>query len=322
MIKSMRAARFIEARLFSVEEFPVPVPGAGEILVRIDGCGVCKSEFGYWIGEVEGSAHPGAGGHEFYGVITELGDGVDPSWKGRVVTGITEDGGGYAEYLVSRPELLAPLPDNCRDQPILGEPYACAINAVLRAEARLGDAVLLIGCGYMGALALTLLKRSGVAPLVVAEVSPFNRELALRLGADRVIDPSASICKEEVDEITRGEGFDLVMEAAGNQKALDLATETVKIRGRIVSYGYHNTGGRRSIDMERWNFKGVDIVNGHERDPMVYMAGVRRALELFRWEKPGDLLLTHTFPLEEINAAFALIEERPTGFVKGLVTMR
>lgn len=317
----MKAARFHQTREFIIEERPCPAPKTGEVLIKVSGCGVCKSEFGYWIGEVEAPLHPGAGGHEFYGTVESTGEGVDPCWIGKTVTGILRDGGAYAEYLVAEEKLIASLPDNALDKPILGEPYACAINAVLRSEVRPGDSVLLIGCGYMGALALTMLKLSGAAPLTVAEVTSPNRELAQRLGATQVLDPSASAFQDQINEITGGKGYDVVIEAVGHQEALDIATKAVKIRGRIVSYGYHNTGGRRSIDMEQWNFKGLDIVNGHERDPQVYMAGVRRTLELFRWNTFNDLLITHSFPLNEINRAFATMEEHPQGFIKGIVTM-
>jgi threonine dehydrogenase-like Zn-dependent dehydrogenase len=106
-----------------------------------------------------------------------------------------------------------------------------------------------------------------------------------------------------------------VVECAGTQSALDTASRLVAERGRLVVAGYHQDGTRR-IDLQSWNWRGIDVVNAHERDPAAYVQGMREAAEL---DLDVDRLLTHRFPLERLGDAFAAAVERPPGFVKAWV---
>jgi threonine dehydrogenase-like Zn-dependent dehydrogenase len=115
--------------------------------------------------------------------------------------------------------------------------------------------------------------------------------------------------------------FDCVIEAVGSQEALDLAGELPRNRGRLVIAGYHQDG-RRTVDMQSWNWRGIDVINAHERDPQVYVSGMRRALDLIG---SGALdpspLFTHRVSLDNLPDAFTLLDSRPDGFMKALVKM-
>ncbi|MBW3609744.1 MAG: L-iditol 2-dehydrogenase, partial [Actinobacteria bacterium] len=90
-------------------------------------------------------------------------------------------------------------------------------------------------------------------------------------------------------------------------------------RGRLVIAGYHQDG-RRSIDMQMWNWRGLDVVNAHERDPRVYIGGIARAAEAIESGRLDPTqLYTHSFPLTDAGAAFEAAARRPDGFVKALV---
>ena len=117
----------------------------------------------------------------------------------------------------------------------------------------------------------------------------------------------------------RGGESDCVIECAGTQEALDTAAALVAERGRLVVAGFHQDGAR-TVDMQSWNWRGIDVINAHERDPAVYVDAMREAAEL---AAAGDLdvaaLVTHRFPLARLEEAFEAARTRPTGFVKAWV---
>jgi threonine dehydrogenase-like Zn-dependent dehydrogenase len=110
-----------------------------------------------------------------------------------------------------------------------------------------------------------------------------------------------------------------VIEATGQQWPLDLAAELTSVRGRLIIAGYHQDGPRQ-VNMQLWNWRGLDVINAHERDQSIYMKGIREAVDAAaRGELPFQSLCTHTFPLEQLSEAFQLLRSRPDGFVKALV---
>jgi threonine dehydrogenase-like Zn-dependent dehydrogenase len=112
-----------------------------------------------------------------------------------------------------------------------------------------------------------------------------------------------------------------VIEAAGEQITLDVASALVRERGRLIIAGYHQDGPRQ-IDMQSWNWRGIDVINAHERDLAVYVSGMRTAVDwLVRGVVDPRPFYTHTFPLQEIDRALDAAATRPAGFLKALVTM-
>ncbi|WP_012530119.1 alcohol dehydrogenase catalytic domain-containing protein [Citrifermentans bemidjiense] len=112
---------------------------------------------------------------------------------------------------------------------------------------------------------------------------------------------------------------DRVIEATGYQWPLDVAGELVRERGKIVIAGFHQDG-MRQVNVQLWNWKGVDVINAHERDPKVYLEGMLAGIEavdagLFAL----DELITHTYALEHLGEAYRALDQRPDGFLKGIV---
>jgi threonine dehydrogenase-like Zn-dependent dehydrogenase len=137
--------------------------------------------------------------------------------------------------------------------------------------------------------------------------------------AIRIRDDGVASVLQQVQVIVGSNGVERVIEAMGTQQALDIATGVAGIRARVAIAGYHQDGDRR-IDLQSWNWRGLDIINAHERDPREYVRGVRDALNAVA---AGVLdpspLLTHRFPLGELDSAFRMMEERPDGFLKAVV---
>jgi threonine dehydrogenase-like Zn-dependent dehydrogenase len=106
----------------------------------------------------------------------------------------------------------------------------------------------------------------------------------------------------------------------GKQWPLDLASAIVGFGGRLVVAGYHQDGPRQ-VNMQDWNWKGIDVINAHERDPRVNLRGLNEAVAAVAGGRV-DLaaLLTHRFALAELNEAVAATRDKPAGFVKAVVT--
>jgi threonine dehydrogenase-like Zn-dependent dehydrogenase len=103
------------------------------------------------------------------------------------------------------------------------------------------------------------------------------------------------------------------------QHTLDLASALTAEGGRLVIAGYHQDG-TRTVDMQSWNWRGIDVVNAHERDPEVARRGMRAAAQAVAdgW-LDLEPLITHRFGLDDLDAAMALMEQRPPGFMKSVM---
>jgi threonine dehydrogenase-like Zn-dependent dehydrogenase len=313
----MRIAALRGPESFEIEEAPVPSIEPDEVLVRVVVSGVCASELEPW---VEG---PPAGevrypGHEVSGVVESVGAEVTTLAPGdRVGVWVTER--GFAEYVAVRAAYCFPAGDGPLDL-ALAEPLACSVNAVELADPRLGDDVVIIGAGFMGNLVQVLTALRGPRQLIVADTRPDALARAAALGATRVVDVTRESLPDVVRSLTDGRGADLTYECTGTQPALTTCGDTTRMSGKIAIVGYHQ-GAERSIPLSYWNWMAFSIVNGHFRDVDVILRGMEVGMRLVSSGVLSlDGLVTHRFPLEEINSAFATLRDKPEGFVKAVIT--
>jgi NADPH2:quinone reductase len=301
----MRAAQLIGPREIQVVKVAEPTPAAGEVLVRLRACGICASDLNAWRGVagIEFPLEPGAPGHETWGEVVDLGSGVDSLRAGQCVTGMLWN--GLAEFGVARAENLVAL-----DTPLLGEPLACAMNIIRRAGP--SDVVAFVGFGYLATLCAQLLP-SGTRWTAFSRRAE-SRLLAISLGAEAV-HSFDNVPSELWDSVP------LVIEAAGVQQTLDFATWLTAYGGRLIIAGYH-ADGPRTVNMQSWNWKGIDVINAHDRQAAVFVRGLHDGLRLVA-ERDLDLstLQTHEFGLGDVAAAFSVAENRPPGFQKSVVRL-
>jgi threonine dehydrogenase-like Zn-dependent dehydrogenase len=195
------------------------------------------------------------------------------------------------------------------------------MNIFRRAAIGKDDTVAIIGIGFLGAL-LTELATAAGARVIAISRRAFALKFAQEKGAAHVLqlDDHAAII-DEVKRLTSGNFCDVVIEAVGKQGSLDLAGELTRERGRLVVAGYHQDGPRQ-VNMQLWNWRGLDVINAHERDPAVYLDGMRAAAQAV---EAGLLnpqpLYTHRFSLEQLAEALNMSAARPEGFMKALVLM-
>jgi 2-desacetyl-2-hydroxyethyl bacteriochlorophyllide A dehydrogenase len=313
------AAVFMGDRQIRTEEVIVRDPAPGEIRVRLQGCGVCASNLPVWDGRpwFDYPCAPGSPGHEGWGIVDAVGDGVIDFATGDRVAFLSSR--AYAEYDVTPCDHAIRLPASLNDQPVPGEPLGCAMNIFRRSDIRAGQTVAIVGVGFLGAMLTDLCVRAGARVIAISRRS-FARDIAEKLGATATLGmDDLSQTRKQARAHTHDTGFDRVIEAIGSQHALDLATELAGERAKLVIAGYHQEG-RRTVDMQRWNWLGLDVINAHERDPAAYRRGMQEAIALMASGAidPASLF-THRFPLSEINEGFEALAQRPPGFLKALV---
>jgi threonine dehydrogenase-like Zn-dependent dehydrogenase len=316
---TMRAAVIAAPGDARIEPRALPEPGPHEVRIRLEGSGVCASNLPVWEGRewFTYPLEPGAPGHEGWGVIDAVGDEVDWLDVGDRVAALTYH--AYAEYDLAAADAVVPLPPELRDVPVPGEPLGCAMNIFRRSDVHAGQTVAIVGIGFLGALLTQLASRAG-ARVVAISRRPFSLEIARACGADEVIpmDDHQRII-QRVKALTGGAGCERVIEAVGLQWPLDLAGELTRERGRLIIAGYHQDGARR-VDMQMWNWRGLDVINAHERDPHVYVEGIRAAVDAVASGRlDPSTLYTHRFPLDRLGDALRATAERPEGFLKALV---
>jgi threonine dehydrogenase-like Zn-dependent dehydrogenase len=317
----MRSAVLLGDGKVAVEERPVPEPGPGQVRVRLEGCGLCASSIPVWEGRswFQYPAQPGAPGHEGWGHIDALGAGVTNVDLGTRVATLSY--ASFADYDLADARHVVPIPHALADAPFPGEALGCAMNIFRRADIASGQSVAIVGIGFLGAL-LTQLATGAGARVIAVSRRAFSLDTGIAFGAKHaVVSHDRQAAVQQVMALTDGKGCERVIEAVGMQQSLDLATELVAERGKLIIAGYHQDSPRK-VDMQLWNWRGIDVINAHERDPLAYVSGMRDAAQATLGGELGPSpLYTHRFALDELADAFRAIRERPEGVLKALVTM-
>jgi threonine dehydrogenase-like Zn-dependent dehydrogenase len=320
MTETMRAAVLAAPATMEVQHVPLPQPGAGQVRVKLEGCGVCASNVEPFEGQPwsQFPGEPGGMGHEGWGVVDAVGLDVSDVAIGDRVAMLS--GKSYAEYDLADVDALVRLPAALAGKPFPGEPLGCAFNIFRRSDIQAGQTVAIVGIGFLGAVLTRLATEAGARVIAISRRQS-SLDLARHYGAAEtiVMDDHWRIL-EDVKRLTDGRGCDRVIECVGKQWPLDLAGEIVREGGRLVIAGYHQDGPRQ-VNMQMWNWKGIDIASAHERDPAVNLRGLREAAEAVASGRLDPTpLYTHRYSLEELDEALIATRDKPDGFVKALVT--
>ncbi len=316
----MKIATWHGGTRFTLDEAPAPVPGPGEVLVAVHTAGICGSD----IHATQGLfplAPPRVMGHEYSGVVVDVGPGVPRRLVGRAVACEPNYGcgtcpdcragresqcarctrvGGFAERVVLPRRCIHPLPAGL--DPIgaaLAEPAACCLAGLERFRMPPGATVLVIGGGVMGLLTLAFARLRGAATLLLSDPVAERRALARRLGADAVVDPTAEDLEEAVERRTGGRGVDVACEAVGKPELVGLAARLVQPRGIVQLVGVCPPGSTPPLDLYDFHFRELTLLGAYGRGQ-----AFRRALALLS-RLPARELVTARFPLDRIDEAFA-----------------
>jgi threonine dehydrogenase-like Zn-dependent dehydrogenase len=315
----MTAAQLVAPGRFELVHVDKPDPGPRQVRVAVEGCGVCASNLPAWSGRpwFHYPLAPGELGHEGWGEVEALGADVDASLLGRRVAMASHHAYAGAD-LVDADDLIL-LPESLSVAPL--EPFGCVFNVADRAAIVPEQTVAVVGLGFIG-LGLARLAVALGARVMVLSSNPSALESAAAFGVTRAL-PMASRAeaRQAVADLTNGLGCATVAECTGHQEPLDLAGDIVAEGGRLVIAGFHQDGPRQ-VNLQQWNWKGIDVINAHERSRARIRRGMRAAADALA-DDPSwvGALITDTFPLADIDAALERASRRPPGFVKATVLM-
>jgi 2-desacetyl-2-hydroxyethyl bacteriochlorophyllide A dehydrogenase len=264
----MKAA-YIQNGLVCVGEMPEPVPGKGQALVRTHSCGMCASEqhflhsgqnvidlskkFGGAYASLDMS-RPFVPGHEYVGEVLDYGPGSKRTVKpGRMVTSVPmmrqsgahavigfshECPGGFGELMLLDEDALMEVPSDLDDDmAAMTEPLAVGLEHARRGKPAKEDVALVVGCGAIGLGVIAGLKLMGIAPIIGADFHPARRALALRMGADIVIDPREISPYEAIPSLGNRR-VNLVYECVGLPGLMQQIISAIAFDSRIVMGGY------------------------------------------------------------------------------------
>jgi threonine dehydrogenase-like Zn-dependent dehydrogenase len=318
--RQMRAAAITGPQMLSVREGAIPCPGPGEIRVRLEGCGVCASNLPVWEGRpwFGYPLAPGAPGHEGWGTVDALGEGVEQFEEGDRVAVLSYH--AFAEYDVAPATAAVRIPEVLGELPVPAEPLGCAMNIFERADIQPGQRIAVVGVGFLGSLLVQLAAHAGAEVLALSR-RPCSLQVARRSGAHQTffLDDRQVVLAEIKDQVGAA-GCERVIEATGKQLGLDVATQLIAERGKLVIAGYHQDGVRQ-VNMQLWNWRGIDVINAHERKQETYIHGMNAAMEALAG---GDLdfapLLTHRYEMNDLATALKVASKRPDGFIKAYIT--
>ena len=323
-MSAMHAAVLRGPRDVRVEQRAQPSPGPGEAIVRVFASGLCGTDYRIWNGD-RPVDYPRVMGHEFIGEVMAVGGdvsnvrpgqkvAVEPNYScghcplcregnrnlclSRTAIGIDVDG-GFAEQARLPARCCWPAPAAIDDdQLMLAEPLAVVVRAVGRGEARRGERAAVLSVGALGLLAIQLLKSRGLAVLAIGRTD--RREgLARELGADEFTTTSSGRAPEVARSFSGREGVDLLVETAGTGAAVEQAVELVRPGGRLVLTGLpHEPSTVGFFGVVR---RELTIIGS-----MIYQQEFPEAVRLLSaGVVKVDRLVTHRFPLERIQEAFA-----------------
>ncbi len=314
----MKAAVLAGPQKMNVREVPVPALGEYDVLVKVSVCGLCISEVHKWLEGTGGI--DGVLGHEPVGIIEAMGRSVTGFRQGDRVTGLMF--GGFAQYLRADSRLIVNVPEGVEDMEALGEPLSCLVTAVDKTPIKLGDPVALVGLGFMGLGAMQLARLKGASEIIAIDVREDALETAKRFGADRTYRPDQvpeDLIITDWPHMNTRTGVPVVFEVSGSAPGLTLGGNMTGVHGTLSVVGWH-VGGNRSVNFDLWGWKGITIINAHERRNQMHIDATKAAMRLLANKRLNmKEMVTHTFSLQELDKAFDMLQKKPTGFIKGVV---
>jgi len=332
----MHAAVYRGQSLVNVEEIPTPAIGRGEILIRVEACGICHTD----LKKIEHNllTPPRVYGHETAGVVAAAGEGVTrfrpgdrvvafhhipcrecfycrrkvyaqcPQYKRVGITaGFEPAGGGFAQYVRVMDWIVdsgvEKIPDGVSfERATLVEPLNTCLKAVVQCDPRPDEFVLVMGQGPIGLMFTMLVKRAG-ATVAATDTIPERIDLSARCGAQHVWNPRNVDVVAQVKSLTAGRGADLVIVAVSAPGVVEQAVACSRPGARILCFAQTSVA-------EHINTTGADLVAGERTLFGCYSASVDLQAESARLVFGGDLpleeLISHRLPLVKIRSGFDL----------------
>ncbi|MDD4220645.1 MAG: zinc-binding dehydrogenase [Sphaerochaetaceae bacterium] len=293
-------------------------PLEGEIETEAVLGAVCTHEVSLFLGDLTHPRYPMVPGHEAVHRVTRVGKGVSHLKEGDYVSCCWYMG-QWSRKVIGPASVAWRLPEDIKDPAHwVVEPVASIVNAASYMEIKPGSKILLVGAGFMGLLMAQIISRYPLAEFTVADLKPFNLELAQRAGAYTIIQTGTEEGQEYFDQLPEG-SFDIVIECSGSQKGLDLAIQQCGMAGHIYLFGWHRK--TRTVDFKLGHLRGQHFLHTSPAADFgkVYERYWPTTIELMR-RGVFDLsyLITHKYKAEEINQCMQDSVSRTDGFIKSV----
>jgi D-arabinitol dehydrogenase (NADP+) len=322
MVSIMKSIVITKPGEIFILEKEIPIPLAKEVLIQVMASGICGTDLHIFNGEYLGS-YPVIPGHEFSGVVIEIGDqvkrfkvgdrvAVEPNiscdnctnclnnrqnfclnWQ---AIGVTLPG-GMQQYVAVPEKAVFNIGSLPFDQGAFVEPLSCVVHGVEKAKIALGDRVAILGAGPIGDLILQMVRLQGASHVTMLENNPGRAELAHKLGADVVVN--------QIEDINSNK-YDVVIDATGVIALMNRTIDLARKGGKVLLFGVPPTGAKLELDAFEIFQKGLTMVSSY--------TSVRNSFQAINLLQTGQInvepLISHRLSLDEVQEAFEMIERR------------
>jgi L-iditol 2-dehydrogenase len=344
--ETMQAAVLHGVHDIRIERRPIPMPGKGEVLLKITSVGVCGSDVHYYNEGRIGSqvvTEPIIMGHEFSATVLQVGEGVDDTLTGHLVTvdpaipcgkcelclrghpnlcqavkfcGTPPVDGVFSEYAVMPAENCFLLPNGISsDEGALLEPVGVALHSVNLSHLKPGDTIAVLGSGPIGLLIGAVARMAGASMVYITEPLDYRREFAAHYCADGVFNPTGQDPVKEIIELTGGRGVDIAFEAAGAEDTPEQAAEVARPGGKVIVVGIPKDDSL-SFNASIVRRKGLTI-RLVRRMAHTYPTTIQLVAKQLIDLKP---LITHRLPIADVGQAMELLSHYRDGVIKVVIT--
>lgn len=339
----MKAAVWTDYGKIEIKDVPIPEISEKEALLKVRAAGVCVTDLHVYTGKFLYGKPPHILGHEICGEIVKLGSegsGLTPGQRVLIETsvgcgrcaacrkgcrhlcaereeiGTAPHSGGYAQYVKAPISNLIPIPDEVTDEEAaIFESAVCPSGGLMRLGVGFGETVAVFGVGPAGIAFIQTAKALGAGKVIAIARNRKRLERTLKFGADGIICSSEENVKERLLQLTDGAGADLICETTGAPGIIEETADLAANGGRIILYGLPEESAEIRYPVKTVIMKQLGV-HGVENNPFVWEP-------LVRMVAAGRInlkdMVTHTFPLDRISEAFALLEDKTGDPIKIVV---
>ena len=316
----MKAARLAGPKHFEFLDVDQPVATDGECLVKLERVSVCGSDIRHGYGPIEPEEHypmeVGRPCHELAGVIVE--SRTDAYHEGQRVIVIPSRGlGGLCEYIVSDPGRMILLPDEGGlDEWVMCQPSGTVLYSCRQMGSVLSKNVVIFGQGSIGLSFTMLTSRMGARNVIAVDPLEYRLEKSRQLGATYTVNPDKQSVTEVVQEITRGEGADITVEAAGYPDTFNEVFRQVRQFGTVIIFGVQSDDFvplEHNLLMDKQPTI-IPTTGARSGDPISQIQDIV-SLRQRGWCDPSQLI-THRMGFSDVQKAYDMYEQRQDNIIK------
>jgi threonine dehydrogenase-like Zn-dependent dehydrogenase len=317
--KKMKASIWLGEDKFETKNVEIPKLKEDQVLVRVEKVGLCGTDVHITQGLFP-STPPKILGHEFSGVIVEVGSKIDKSnldkrvacnttsscgkcenclnWQISRCSNSVQSSGGFAEFSVMPLLSTIEIPKQMSfEVGAMTEPASCCFSGIEMIDYKNKPKILIIGAGIMGILCMLFAKQKDIDFIVVSEPNPVRRKMVKQLGADFVIDPTDKNSNKQLEELTHSIGFEICVEAVGKPNLLDYVISKLRPRGQALMIGVHPEKSNLPSDLYDFHYKEIKLFGAYGRGD--YFNQTPERISNFGLDK----LVSKIFSLNQINEA-------------------